>query len=413
VEQKAAIHKLRFATATLLASVVLLTIFGLVMLYSTTSATSHQHFLLKQSVWIFLGMVLAAVICVVDYRRIGAASKWVLLLVALPLVYLATAHVLYRCGYDWITELPFVASINGAFRWLRVGNFTLQPSEFAKPALIIFLAHYYGTNPRNVLSFIKGVWRPVLVVGMIVILVLLGGSLSVTMITGMVVMAVMFIAGVRLRYLLLLISIGILSIVILLFVSIRVGDGERVSRLTSFRHPEATAKSTGYQLLMSQYALGSGHWTGVGFNESRLKERYLPESHTDFILAIVGEELGFTAVAGVMLMYLLILGAALTVSTNALDREGMLLTAGVGLSIGLHALIHAAVVSGAGPTTGITAPLISYGGSSMLTTWIGVGLLVSVIRTTIANSDADEEAASRQRTSSFLAKDTQPLTLRS
>ena len=179
MEQKAAIHKLRFATATLLASVVLLTIFGLVMLYSTTSATSHQHFLLKQSVWIFLGMVLAAVICVVDYRRIGAASKWVLLLVALPLVYLATAHVLYRCGYDWITELPFVASINGAFRWLRVGNFTLQPSEFAKPALIIFLAHYYGTNPRNVLSFIKGVWRPVLVVGMIVILVLLGGSLVV------------------------------------------------------------------------------------------------------------------------------------------------------------------------------------------------------------------------------------------
>ena len=408
VEQKAAIHKLRFATATLLASVVLLTIFGLVMLYSTTSATSHQHFLLKQSVWIFLGMMFAAVICVVDYRRIGAASKWVLLLVALPLVYLASAHVLHRCGQDWVTELPFVASINGAFRWLRVGGFTLQPSEFAKPALIIFLAHYYGTKPRNVLSFTKGVWRPMLVVGMIVILVLLGGSLSVTMITGMVVMAVMFIAGVRLRYLLLLISIGIL-----LFATVVVVSPERVSRLTSFRHPEAAPSGNGYQLLMSQYALGSGHWTGVGFNESRLKERYLPESHTDFILAIVGEELGFTAVAGVMLMYLLVLGAALTVSTNALDREGMLLTAGVGLSIGLHALIHAAVVSGAGPTTGITAPLISYGGSSMLTTWIGIGLLVSVIRTTIANSDADEEAAGRPRTPSFLAKDTQPLTLRS
>ncbi len=408
MEQKATIHKLRFATATLLASVVLLTIFGLVMLYSTTSATSHQHFLLKQSVWILLGMMLAAVICVVDYRRIGAASKWVLLLVALPLVYLASAHVLHFYDQDWVTELPFVASINGAFRWLRVGDFTLQPSEFAKPALIIFLAHYYGTKPRNVLNFNKGVWRPMLVVGMIVVLVLLGGSLSVTMITGMVVMAIMFIAGVRLRYLLLLISIGII-----LCAFVVGGSKERRSRLTSFRHPEATATGNGYQLLMSQYALGSGHWTGVGFNESRLKERYLPESHTDFILAIVGEELGFTAVAGVMLMYLLVLGAALTVSTNALDREGMLLTAGVGLSIGLHALIHAAVVSGAGPTTGITAPLISYGGSSMLTTWVGIGLLVSVIRTTIANSNADEEAAGRQRTPSFLAKDTQPLTLRS
>tara|TARA_B100000809_G_scaffold138624_1_gene136252 strand:+ start:674 stop:1903 length:1230 start_codon:yes stop_codon:yes gene_type:complete len=408
VEQKAATHKLRFATATLLASVVLLTIFGLVMLYSTTSAASHQNFLFKQSVWIFLGMVFAVVISFVDYRRIGAASKWVLLLVALPLVYLASAHVLHFCGKYWVTELPFIASINGAFRWLRVGNFTLQPSEFAKPALIIYLAHYYGTNPRNVLSATKGFWRPMLVVGMVIILVLLGGSLSVTMITGMVVMAIMFIAGIRLRYLLLLISTGIILCAIVVG-----GSPERKGRLTSFRHPEATAEGNGYQLLMSQYALGSGGWIGVGFNESRLKERYLPESHTDFILAIVGEELGFTAVAGVMLMYLLVLGAALTVSTNALDREGMLLTAGVGLSIGLHALIHAAVVSGAGPTTGITAPLISYGGSSMLATWVGIGLLVSVIRTTIANSDADEEAAGRQRTPSFLAKDTQPLTLRS
>jgi cell division protein FtsW len=383
--------------------VTFLTIFGLVMLYSTSVAIHHEQLLVKQSVWIFLGLVLATTLCRVDYRKLGVYSKWLLLLVSLPLVYLATAHLLYRCGFHDVTKLPCVASINGAFRWLRVGSFTLQPSEFAKPAIILFLAHYYGTNPRSVLTLAKGVWRPMLVVGVVVVLVLLGGSLSVTMITGMVVMVIMFIVGIRLRYLLLPILAGLI-----LFGAAIAVSPERVSRLTDFLDPEATRYDGGYQLWCSQLALGSGYWTGVGFNESLMKERYLPESHTDFIMAIVGEELGFVTVAIVMLMYLLVLGAALTVSTHALDREGMLLAAGIGVSIGLHALVHIAVVSGAAPTTGITAPLISYGGSSMLATWAGIGLLVNVIRTTMANPETDEESV-RPRSPSFLAKDAKPV----
>ena len=206
-------------------------------------------------------------------------------------------------------------------------------------------------------------------------LILLGGSLSAAAITGCVVLALLFIAGVRLRFLVLTTALGVALVATALLIS-----PERRSRITSFRHPEREQAGSGYQLHASKLALGSGSWTGLGFTKSRMKQQYLPEAHTDFIVSIVGEELGFVAVMSLVLTYVALVGVGYWVAANAPDREGTLIGAGVATSLAVHAFVNISVVSGFGPTTGVTAPFISSGGSSMIASLIGIGLLLSVSR---------------------------------
>jgi cell division protein FtsW len=155
-------------------------------------------------------------------------------------------------------------------------------------------------------------------------------------------------------------------------------DPERWSRLTSFLTPELLQKTDAYQLWNSLLALGSGGWFGIGFMESRLKAKYLPEAHTDFILSIVGEELGLLAMLLVIAAYMLFMFFALKISLNAKRRQAMLLGVGVTMLIVLQAFVNIGVISGALPTKGMPAPLISYGGSNLLMCWIGIGLLAGI-----------------------------------
>ena len=368
----------------LLSVVTILSIFGLVMLYSTTAAIFGEQKLTYQLIWTTVGIAVALLIHRLDYRRVGAASHILLFLVTIPLVYLAVIHVLARFGIaeSVLSGLPFVGDgpTKGTYRWLKIGNRTIQPSEFAKLVIILYLARYYGTNPRYVRSFKKGLLRPLAVVGFVICAILLGGSFSLTAITGCVVTILLFIAGIQLRYFLALFAIGLLLVIVVVEVS-----PVRASRFVSYRNPEKYKQTSGYQLYCSQLALGSGYWFGKGFNQSRMKEHYLPESHTDFIMAIVGEELGFLAMLIVCTLYILLVGAAFFIGGLAVDREGMLLACGIAVTIGLHSFINIGVVSGFVPTTGITAPLVSYGGSSMLMTWASVGFLASIVRITQLN----------------------------
>jgi cell division protein FtsW len=368
--------------------VTLQTIMGIVMLYSTTVVTHGEGLLKRQLVWIFLGIIAALAMYRVDYRQIGRRCHWILGIVSLPLVYLATVHVLARVGLSdgALAMFPFVHEVNGAYRWLFIGGQSVQPSEFAKLAIVVFVAAYYGGNPRYLQSFRRGVFRPLLAIGAVILAIFLGGSLSVTAITGCTVMVLLFVAGMRLRYFVLFAAVG----AVLLFAAIHHSPA-RMSRLTSFRNPELVKDSSGYQLWSSQLALGSGHWHGVGFNQSRMKEYYLPEAHTDFIVSIIGEELGFAAVAGILLLYLLLVGASFGVAMAARDRQGMLLAVGVGTLVGLHAFVNIGVVSGFLPTTGVSAPLISYGGSSMLVTWIALGMLLNVGQVALTEPETTED----------------------
>lgn len=379
----------RTAPFCLLVAVTLLSAFGIAMLYSTTADTYGERILTRQVVWMVTGAGLALAVNVVGYRRLGRWSVWILLAVALPLLYLVLGHVLDRLGVpdSILGRMPFTeGAINGSWRWLKIGPFSVQPSEFAKVAIILYLTHYYSSNPRYLDDFRKGLCLPLGIVGGVIVLVLLGGSLSITAITGMVVMGLLMVVGIRLRYFLIFVSIGMM-----LLMGVIMTSPERLERLTTFRQPELHRQDEGYQLFHSQLALGAGGWRGVGFNRSHMKELYLPEAHTDFIMAIVGEELGYAGILGVILLYLLLLVSAFAISVSAADREGTLLAFGIGLSLGLHAFANLGVVSGFLPTTGVTAPLISYGGSSMVSTWIGLGLLVNVAREALYADEWQDE----------------------
>jgi len=355
-------------------------IFGVCMLYSTSFAAHGEFFLKRQLIWVGMGLAGAAILYAVDYRFMGRYSWIPLILIGLSLAYLAAAYLFHKM--NWLPEtvfarLPFVPDhpTKGSFRWLRWGPISVQPSEFAKPILILFLADYYNRRTRHVRQFRRGFLRPMLIAGSVLALIFAGRDLSTTIITGLLVFTLMFVAGVRLRHLVPLAAAGILFVIAALHLS-----PERMRRFTVYRNPEAYQQAEGYQLWHSQLALGSGGITGLGFTDSRMKQLYLPEAHTDFIVAIVGEELGFVWVTLLLLWYCLLSAAVLWIACLAADRMGVLICIVVGLSIGLQAFVNISVVSGFAPTTGVTAPFLSYGGSSMIASLLGIGLVLSVSR---------------------------------
>ncbi|NOY83101.1 MAG: FtsW/RodA/SpoVE family cell cycle protein [Kiritimatiellaeota bacterium] len=373
--------------AVLLVLISFLVVFGLAILYSTTYAQFGEEKLVKQAVWIAAGTAGAYLTYRMDYRLLTRHSGALLIAVGISLLYLATAAVLYGPPFRLhgaVKHFPFVRrAVNGAFRWFRIGGYSIQPSEFAKIVLILYLADYYNRHARHVELFMPGFFIPMFRTGLVIGLILLGRNLSVTVITGAVAMTLAFVAGVRLRFL----AVGVLAGAAIVCVTLWLSPN-RSGRLDTFRDPEKYAKDRGYQLWHSQLALGSGGLTGQGFTSSRMKQYFLPEAHTDFIMAIVGEELGFLMVAIILTVYLALAGTGFWLAAHAPDRTGMLVCTGVSTSLAVHAFVNLSVVSGFSPTTGVTAPFISYGGSSILACFLGVGLLFSVARQLEADPDS-------------------------
>lgn len=358
--------------------VTLLLCIGLVMVYSTTYEQHGNSYMIRQTIWIGLGLAgtILVTFCPLEYQ--SKAAPYLMLAVVAALAYLFLAAVAVRLSSkDVLRFFPLITGeVKGAMRWLRLGPVSIQPSEFAKFALILFLATYYGTrSSQQIEQFISGVAVPVAVVGAVLGLILLGGDLSTTVITGATAYAILFLAGVRLRYLILLACLGVTLGVTAINLS-----PERLSRITSYKLAEEQKLGDGYQLWRSQLALGSGGMWGRGFTRSIMKQVYLPEAHTDFILAVLGEELGYAGVSLVLVLYVGLLICVVEISKMTKDRVGVLLTMGVGILITSQALINFSVVSGWCPTTGLTAPFLSYGGSSMMATLLCVGLIFNTCR---------------------------------
>lgn len=343
----------------LLAFIVLgLILFGLIMLYSTTTGTKGSSLMLKQVFWIFIGISLATFINCIGYRKVLPYAKYIVWITCFLLI-------LAR----------FSTPINGAYRWIRlpggIGN--IQPSELAKLTTIMFLAYYLPWHQRQLSYSFKKLLYPLAVCGSVLCLVLLGKDLGTTILIAAIIWILFFVAGMRLRYLLPPICmVPVIPLILKYFSKIR------WARITSFMDPEKFQQTTGYQLWLSILALGSGSWTGLGFAKSRMKAQYLPEAHTDFILSIVGEELGYMVLLIIILVYSIFFILAVFISTRAKDKEGMLLGFGVSAMICLQAIINIGVVSGAFPTKGMPAPFISYGGSNIVICLIGVGFLLSI-----------------------------------
>jgi cell division protein FtsW len=266
--------------------------------------------------------------------------------------------------------------VNGSRRWVRLGFMNFQVSELARVLLLTYVASYSVRRADELRGSFKGFMTPVLVLGGAAILLLLEpdfGAATVLLATGV---AVLFLAGARVTHLLVPVVIGVAGMA-----TLAVTSAYRLRRLTAFRNPWEDPFNSGFQLVQSLIAIGRGEWFGVGLGSSVQKLFYLPEAHTDFVFAVLAEEFGFVGVVAVLALFAMLAGRALAISRNA-ARAGLqfqsYVAASIGVWIGLQAFVNIGVNMGLLPTKGLTLPLLSYGGSSMLVTlaWLGVLLRV-------------------------------------
>jgi cell division protein FtsW len=354
------------AASTLFAICVLvLAFFGLVMQYSVSPAGESWRFLSRQVLAGGLGLVLAIGIAFLMPYAWLERLAWAALGLAVVLLVLV------------LLPLPFCHRANGAQRWFRVLGFQFQPSDFAKLALLLALARYAAETRWRMGTFTEGVVVPGAMIGCVLALIFVEPDWGTALMLGSVGGVVLLVAGVRWRYFLPPVLAGLA-----LVAGLVAYNPTRFDRVYSFLHVEETKQDTGHQVWQSWIALGSGGATGVGFNRSTQK-RFVPEHHTDFILAIIGEELGLVGTALVVLVYSVLFCCGCYIAWRAPDAFGACLATGLTFLIGLQALFNIAVVSGALPNKGLSLPFISYGGSNLLMLLIGAGMLLRVARAVV------------------------------
>lgn len=350
---------------------LVLCLFGAVMIFSASAVTAHQQyghsyiFVARQVVWLLLGLLGMFALMRMDYHRLRepAVVYTALCLVAVLLV-----------------GTFFLDKSHATHRWIKIGPVNIQPSELAKLSVILYLAWFLDVRRRHATSlefrkkdFLQTILpavTPIFVcVGLIVMQPDLGTSVDIVLIMA----AILFVAGLSWKWL----AVGFGAAVPALFVLITFVS-YRQARLTAFLHPDSDPQGAGFQLLQSLIAVGSGGFTGVGLMESKQKLFYLPEAHTDFIYAVICEELGFIGAVVVISLFALYAWRGLRATFNAPDGFGRMLALGVTVMVLFQSLINFAVVLGMMPTKGIPLPFVSYGGSSLLVMLLATGVLLNV-----------------------------------
>lgn len=341
---------------------------GIVMIYSSSAIYGWEkfkdsgYFLKRHLVFLLLGGFFSALIMSIDYRQLNKYSKT---LVLCSLFILLLLHI------------PGVSrEISGAKRWFRLFGFSFQPSEFANLAVIIYVASFLSRKgPGRIERFSTGFLPSMIVLGLVGVLILIQPDLGTVVALSTVVFIMLFVAGAKLRYLLYIALTAIPFLYLLIF-----SVPYRRSRIMAFLNPWADPLGSGFQLIQSQVALGSGGLFGRGLGESLQKLFYLPAAHTDFIFSIVGEELGFFATVSIVFLFILFFIYGCKIIKNAQDAFGAFLSIGIISLITLKALINIGVSVGVFPTKGLPLPFISYGGSSLIFDMIGVGILFNIAR---------------------------------
>ena len=340
---------------------VALTVLGITILFSASlpvDADAPYRIIEKQAIWIGITAFVGLLILKVDLEW---ARKFVW--TGYVLCALALAAVL----------IPGVGHfVNGSRSWIRIGPVGFQTAEFAKIGMVFFVAHYFSSIRKENGAFIKGFIYPCLGIGLYIGLIILQPDLGTALIFSVVAVCLLYMAGVKLYYLLPSVTLGFTAIVALVY-----HDTERWSRLTSHMNMEAEKAGDAYQVWQALLAFGAGGIDGVGLGSGRQQLSFLPEAHTDFILAIIGEELGLVATLGVLVVYAVMFIAGFVHVRKAPNTYQYLLAAGCVLMIGVQSLINLGVVTGVLPTTGLPLPFISYGGSNFLVMGICVAILVN------------------------------------
>ncbi len=286
------------------------------------------------------------------------------------------APILLLCALFMLTlVLIFGTNINGARRWFVLGGFNLQPAEFTKLALIVYLSSMISRKEERIRDFKKGLFPLFITVGILLLLIMKQPDFGTVLILFCIAGTMIFIGGVNLRHIALL-SLGLIP----LFIYLAVSKSYRLVRIISFVNPIDHSQGAGYQLIQSLYALGHGHITGTGLGKSVQKLFYLPEAHTDFIFAVIGEEFGFLGSLVFLLVFFLFLWRGLKAALKCDNPLEMMLGMGIVIMIGIQFFLNIGAVTGSLPITGVPLPFISYGGSSLILCLASTGILLSISR---------------------------------
>jgi cell division protein FtsW len=350
--------------AVIIATLSLVT-FGVVMIYSSSSIVAMErygdeyYFLKKQLAFAVIGVLLMFVLSNLRYETLKkvayagiALSVVLLVLILIP---------------------PIGVKKGGATRWLRLGFFSFQVSEFVKVALVLFMAHYLAKKIARIKEFSKGILVPLVVTFMIMGLIMLQPDFGTAIIIALVLMGMLYLAGSRILHLSALTVPFVAGAVILVMMK-----PYRLQRWLTFLDPWKDARKSGFQIIQSWISFGSGGPFGVGLGDGMQKLFYLPEPHTDFILSVVAEEVGFIGVAVVIALFVVLVFQGFVIAFRSTDLFGTLVAAGLTMLIALEASINIAAVVGLIPTKGLALPFMSYGGSSLVMSLAAVGMILSI-----------------------------------
>ncbi|MDD6795264.1 MAG: stage V sporulation protein E [Clostridiaceae bacterium] len=346
-------------------TVLVLLAIGIVMIYSASSYYAmlnykdSTYFLKKQLISCVIGLGAMVFFIMFDYHKLKKFT--------LPLMIIAAPLLLAVYAFE---------PTNGAYRWIKLGPLSFQPSELAKYVVVLFLAYGLSNKGDRVKDFWTGIVPFLCVSGFYAGLVLLQKNLSIATIIMIVTFVLLFTAGGRLKHL-----FGYIApLLVAAATFFTLSSGYRRARLLNFIDPWQDAAKNGYQLIQSFYALGAGGVLGLGLGQSRQKTLYMPEPHNDFIFSIIGEELGLVGCLVIIALFIVLICRGVKTALEAKDTYGTLLAMGITSIIGFQTIINIAVVTGSMPVTGVPLPFISYGGTSLAFTTAAIGILLNISR---------------------------------
>jgi len=363
----------RKSATVLLLVVALLVLFGFVMLASVSGPyASHRtgtihYYAFRQGMWLVFGIGAAVLARWVDYH-FWTRTKFILPVVGLTAVALALCYI-----------PPIGVYVNGSWRWIQVPGLDIarvQPSEFAKFSMIAFLAWWHARRYPSWPGFVKGLILPGACLGVLLGLVAFEKDLGTTALLAVTALVLLYAAGAKLAWMVPVGLLGAAGLSVMVWL-----DANRLARVLAFLDPFKDQQGKGFQLLNALYGFVAGGVWGLGLGQGIQKQQgYLPEAHTDFIFASIGEELGVVASIGVLALYVAFMLCAFRIAARASDRTGQLLALGIATLVSVQAIVNIAVVTGCAPTKGLALPFISYGGSSLLVLLFMVGVLLNIAR---------------------------------
>ena len=358
-------ESLRKARTLLLGCAATLSALGIVMIYSASAIYAHDqmkdsaYFLKRHLVYLAVGVGLAIAAAQIDFRRLRQFAKPILLSALILLVLVLIPHVGHSTG--------------GARRWFKILGFSFQPSEYLKLALIFYMADFLDRKKGQLFELRHTVLPAILILGLCAGLIFLQPDLGTAVTIALVVLILFFGSGFQIKVLAGMVLAGLPVLAYAMM-----AKPYRRKRLLAFFHPWEDVRGVGYQIVQSFLALGSGGLFGVGLGHSQQKLFYLPESHTDFIFSIIGEELGFIGAGATVLLFIVFIVCGMVIVFKAKDFFSQLVALGLVSLIALEVIINIGVSIGALPTKGLSLPFISYGGSALLANMVAVGLLINI-----------------------------------